>query len=541
MSTPTAVEALRGSFIVEVACGSEHTAVVTSAGEVYCWGWGQDGRLGNGTKKTMNVPVMAVGLQGHQVVAVSCGASHTAAVTSNGNVFCWGSGEDGQLGLGSRESFRSPMMVELGGLGALRVTQVVCGGRHTLVLTSNGLVFSWGRGFHGRLGHGDDSSLDAPKVIGALSGMRIVKIGAGAQHSMALTDVGDVFSFGIGDDGQLGHNSYLSQWTPRRVEKLTGMDVDAIACGGNHSAALTRDGRIYTWGLGVYGQLGLGNKNSSPVPVLVQDLTGIVEIACGGCSTACLFEGRNAANCSSNFDRALDHEAERAAAAGADDSKDGTDFGGEGDDAPEDDESLTGPCFSARCLPDGREPPALREAVPVDAITADMDDEEDEELPTACKACYTEFTMLNRRVVCHNCYHSFCVTCASDRMQLPYAAHEHPLPVCGACHDVLGATPAVPQLTPARARKPPSPGAQLPPVPEDAPPAAPEASVPDVEPPPLPEADSPGSSPVTPLLPSDAPPPVPEAPPVDLPPPPIPADAPPPVPETEPPALPPDM
>mmetsp|Transcript_36127 Transcript_36127/g.73362 ORF Transcript_36127/g.73362 Transcript_36127/m.73362 type:complete len:178 (+) Transcript_36127:658-1191(+) len=135
---PTYVDALRGVGVSQIACGSGHTVVLTTDGEVYTWGRGDDGRLGHGDNGWKYVPRIAQSLSGQIIVQVTCGSYHTAAVASNGDLFTWGGGMYGKLGHGNESGHSTPRRVE--GLVGLTVSQIACGSRHTAVITSTGAL-----------------------------------------------------------------------------------------------------------------------------------------------------------------------------------------------------------------------------------------------------------------------------------------------------------------------------------------------------------------------------------------------------------------
>ena len=143
---------------------------------------------------------------------------------------------------------------------------------HSLIV-SQGKVWSFGDGKSGKLGHGGVVDESVPRRIATLSGTDVVKVAAGVGHSMALTRNGHVYTWGAGGKGQLGHNNTHDQDVPKQVENLT--DVMDIAAGGRHSMAVKTDGSVYTWGCNEFGQLGLGelgfeqNTAAKPLPTLV--------------------------------------------------------------------------------------------------------------------------------------------------------------------------------------------------------------------------------------------------------------------------------
>eukprot|EP00743_Colponemidia_sp_Colp-15_P009532 GILK01010428.1.p1 GENE.GILK01010428.1~~GILK01010428.1.p1 ORF type:complete len:501 (-),score=40.01 GILK01010428.1:120-1583(-) len=282
---PKLVDRLQGRVVIHVSLGTSHSACLTDEGHVYTWGYGGDGRLGHGTEEDCLVPRQVTGLVGVHVRQVVCGELHTAAVTDEGSVYSWGLGKDGRLGHGDQKSQLAPVAVAaLSG----HIVQVVCGGLHTAALTDNGAVHTWGLGKDGRLGHGDESDSPIPMKVNALVHKNIVQIMAGGHHSAALTESGEVFTWGFDDDGRLGHGSPGRQLLPKRVDSLAGKKMVQIACGCWHSVALSHEGEVYAWGSCKSGQLGLGHRNSVHSPRLVIQGKGVRAIACGTAHSAAL-------------------------------------------------------------------------------------------------------------------------------------------------------------------------------------------------------------------------------------------------------------
>eukprot|EP00985_Skeletonema_marinoi_P026172 scaffold20062_cov158-Skeletonema_marinoi.AAC.3 len=275
---PTYVDALRGVGVKQIACGSGHTVVLTGEGEVYTWGRGDDGRLGHGDNGWKYVPRLTHSLTGQIITHVTCGSYHTAAVSSNGDLYTWGGGMYGKLGHGSESGHSTPRRVEA--LVGLSVIDIACGSRHTAVVTNKG----WGDKENGVAGHGDtDGHQYTPKLLERLSGKKVVQLSACGFHTGCLTDQGECFTWGEGKFGRLGHGAERNCHSPRLIETLLGKRPKQIACGGFHSAVVTEDGNMYTFGGGEHGQLGHGDKVNKVKPTLVQALDGIVlqQITCG--------------------------------------------------------------------------------------------------------------------------------------------------------------------------------------------------------------------------------------------------------------------
>ena len=130
------------------------------------------------------------------------------------------------------------------------------------IVTTEGKVYACGEGTNGRLGLSHSNNVSVPRQMSALSQYVVKKVAvhSGGKHAMALTVDGKVFSWGEGDDGKLGHCSRLSCEKPRLIEALKAKRVRDVACGSSHSAAITSSGELYTWGCGEYGRLGHGDN-----------------------------------------------------------------------------------------------------------------------------------------------------------------------------------------------------------------------------------------------------------------------------------------
>ena len=146
----------------------------------------------------------------------------------------------------------------------IKCLQVACGRKHVLVLGESNVVMSWGRGYFGQLGHGDDNSYSSPKVINALEphrlGSKIIQVVCGASHSGALAENGRAFMWGLNKSGQCGiPNSKADAITdPRPIESsdIGNLRGVKLLCGRNHSAMLTTEGRVFVWGAASFGRLG---------------------------------------------------------------------------------------------------------------------------------------------------------------------------------------------------------------------------------------------------------------------------------------------
>ena len=205
-----------------------------------------------------------------RISAVSAGLKHSLALSEVGEVYSFGDGHYGQLGHAHQVMRHTPQPIAA--LQGVRVGAVSAGGQHSLVLSTAGILYSFGCGEHGQLGHGDDASQFAPRLVKALQGMRVSAVSAGAVHSLALSE-GKVYSFGSGGCGNHGHGNTAAQDTPRVIEGLQDVRVRSVSAGYDTSLAVATDGETYGWGSAVdhagllYPVLGLELKADQLVPL----------------------------------------------------------------------------------------------------------------------------------------------------------------------------------------------------------------------------------------------------------------------------------
>ena len=252
-TTPTVVHTTR---LERVSVSSRHIVALTDAGEVLSFGAGWGGPLGHGDEEDQHEPKVIEALLGVRVVAIAAGDEHSMVLTDEGEVLSFGNGQYGRLGHGNVAIQREPKMVEA--LRGIRVVAIAAGYWHSLVLTDGGAVLSFGHGASGKIGNGDWTNNLEPKVIEALRGVPVVAITAGFSHSMVLTNEGAVLSFGNGQHGRLGHGDEEEQLVPKVIAALRGRRVVAIAAGGEHSMVMTEEGAIFSFGDGTCGKLGHG-------------------------------------------------------------------------------------------------------------------------------------------------------------------------------------------------------------------------------------------------------------------------------------------
>lgn len=259
-------------------------SVQRSGVEVYVWGAGDCGQLGDGTTVDSPHPHRIEALTGKDIATLSAGEFHTALSTLDGEVFIWGDNAEGQLGLRGAEASSVPSRVEA--LDNFKVQLVACGSGHTLAADDDGTTLAFGQSDYGQLGIGpvDLARVDRPKALKALKGTNVIAAAAGSRHSMLLDSAGVLYACGDGSFGALGLSATESSDVPRPVLKVWPLGVSQVAAGDSHSAALTLHGALFTWGRGRSGQLGLGDFQNVSTPTLVKALAGmhVAQVSCGG-------------------------------------------------------------------------------------------------------------------------------------------------------------------------------------------------------------------------------------------------------------------
>ncbi|RZB50643.1 PH, RCC1 and FYVE domains-containing protein 1 isoform D [Glycine soja] len=301
ISSPKIVDSLNGLHVKNVACGEYHTCALTDSGEVYTWG--NDvccaDLLIEGRTRSQWIPQKLGGsLDGISISSVACGEWHTAIVSSCGRLFTYGDGTFGVLGHGDLRSYSSPKEVE--SLSGLRVRSAACGSWHTAAIvevmfdrfrynSASGKLFTWGDGDEGRLGHVDNGSKLVPTRVTQLVDYDFVQVSCGRMLTVALTNMGKVFAMGSAKYGQLG-NPHARDKAVMVEGQLKQEFVKVISTGSYHVAVLTSGGSVYTWGRGENGQLGLGDTEDRYTPCFVEALRDrqVNTITCGPSFTAAI-------------------------------------------------------------------------------------------------------------------------------------------------------------------------------------------------------------------------------------------------------------
>ncbi|XP_058577919.1 probable E3 ubiquitin-protein ligase HERC6 isoform X2 [Neofelis nebulosa] len=278
-----------GPELRQAASGERHSLLLLSDGAVHSCGDNSRGQLGRRGLQREEQPKPIQALETLRVELVSCGKEHSLAVCYKGRVFAWGAGSEGQLGIGEvKEINLIPQKIKT--LTGIKIIQVSCGNYHSLALSEDGQVFSWGSNSHGQLGLGKElPSQASPQRVRSLDGIPLAQVAAGGAHSFALSLSGTSFGWGSNNAGQLaffGSNVPVQSYKPRSVSALKTLGVVYISCGHEHTAVLTQNGKVFTFGDNSCGQLGHSPTAEKTGPQLMEGIEGLVsQIDCGSYHT----------------------------------------------------------------------------------------------------------------------------------------------------------------------------------------------------------------------------------------------------------------
>ncbi|KAJ0973190.1 hypothetical protein J5N97_021149 [Dioscorea zingiberensis] len=291
---PTVLSALDNARIVSIVCGADHTTAYSEPElQVYSWGWGDFGRLGHGNSSDIFTPQPIKALQGIKIKQIACGDSHCLAVTMDGEVQSWGRNQNGQLGLGTNEDSLVPQKIQ--SFQGIPVKMIAAGAEHTAAVTEDGELYGWGWGRYGNLGLGDRNDRLIPEKVSSVGGQNMVLVACGWRHTITVSSSGNLYTYGWSKYGQLGHGDFEDHLVPHQVEALQQSCVSQISGGWRHTMALTSDGKLYGWGWNKFGQVGVRDNvdHCSPVQVKFPNEEKVVQISCGWRHTLAVTERKN--------------------------------------------------------------------------------------------------------------------------------------------------------------------------------------------------------------------------------------------------------
>ena len=273
-ATPARVQASGQSFTM-ASSGGRHTCALATDGHAWCWGANDAGQLGNGTLTASSLPVAVSG--GLTFTALSAGDSHTCGIVSGGAMYCWGSNTHGQVGDSTVTNRTAPTLVK-----GLQTFQTVSAGFfHTCGIVTGGGAWCWGANNVGQFGNGTTTGAISP--VPAATGLALVSLSSSLNYGCGLTVAAEIWCWGFkgtGVWGQLGDGGRVGSSVPVKVSGglawssvTTGVylysDESTNAGTAAQTCGVTTSGATWCWGNNLTGQLGIGTRTESYVPVRV--------------------------------------------------------------------------------------------------------------------------------------------------------------------------------------------------------------------------------------------------------------------------------
>ena len=276
-----------GTTWKQVSCGYLNASAIKIDGTLWLWGRNSYGLLGDNTTTNRSSPVQTVtgGINWKQAAG---GRLHTAAIKTDGTLWLWGYGAEGQLGKNTITSISSPLQTTAFGTNW---KQVNCGYLHTAAIKTDGTLWTWGANSFGQLGDNTTTSRSSP-IQTIARGTNWKQVSGGKQHTAATKTDGTLWTWGSNATyGQLGDNTVTSRSSPVQTVAF-GTNWKQVDCGYLHTSAIKTDGTLWTWGRNNFGQLGdntVANK-SSPVQTTAYG-NNWKQVACGYYNTAAVTNG----------------------------------------------------------------------------------------------------------------------------------------------------------------------------------------------------------------------------------------------------------
>lgn len=304
-ATPTAISDEHfpeGTVFVDVAAGDSCSFALTTEGAVYGWGTFRKNEGVLGFTKTVNTARTPIYIEGlRKIVQIACGTNHALAIDKDQHVWAWGNGQQNQLGrrvierslieslVPNRVGFHDSSIKR----PSQRISQVACGDYHSMAIGSDGHVWAWGANNYAETGYPDnagdnDADVPAPRIIHNLEGRSIDALAGGSHHNAAVTSSGELLVWGRCDSAQTGisfdqlnsidDNKRLlkgENGKPKILIEPTPVpglqNIVMATCGPDHTIAIDKDGKAYSWGFSANYQTGQGTDDDIPEPTRIEN------------------------------------------------------------------------------------------------------------------------------------------------------------------------------------------------------------------------------------------------------------------------------
>ena len=274
-------DTLSNNKVTTVVSEGNNMAAITENGDLYCWGDNSYGQVGNGTTKVQTIPIKVL----ENVISVSLNVRDdwgciSAAITTNGDLYCWGDNSYGQVGNGTTEDQTIPVKV------LENVISVSLNDRFSAATTTNGDLYCWGDNSYGQVGNGTTEDQTTPVKV--LENVKSVLFNDGifSQSSAAITTNGDLYRWGCNNCGKIGNGTTENQITPIKILE----NVKSVSLNDTNGAAIKTNGDLYCWGSNAYGQVGNREITNQTIPIKVLSNVRFIFLSdvCNGCTSAAI-------------------------------------------------------------------------------------------------------------------------------------------------------------------------------------------------------------------------------------------------------------
>ncbi|MDO4484539.1 MAG: hypothetical protein Q4C54_08975 [Clostridia bacterium] len=279
-----AAEGLDGAQVADVQCGNVSALFLMKDGTVYTCGYNNYGQQGiPGIGSHVFVPTKIPGLE--NIVQVACGFGQCLARTADGKVYAWGRNSNGQVGDGTRKNAAAPVLLALE-----NIVDIQCGGKFCVAQDANGDLWGWGDNEYGQLTDASRYKNVLIPVRLSVSG-RFTKLACGGDIAFGVDADGVLWAWGRNDYYQLGVKSVGEKTnTPVKVDLPDGLAIKKVYAYNSHTAALTEDGGLWTWGGVYHGQVGNGKRPWRDIAHEACPESGVVDAAVGSLQSYILTE-----------------------------------------------------------------------------------------------------------------------------------------------------------------------------------------------------------------------------------------------------------
>ncbi|XP_026322032.1 probable E3 ubiquitin-protein ligase HERC4 isoform X2 [Hyposmocoma kahamanoa] len=254
---------------------------------MFCWGNATHHELYIESADNVDLiikPTLSKWKESNHLKTVAAGEFHALYLTQGGLLYTCGNNEVGQLGRGTHKGdSKIPGQVDF--VKNCSLTSIACGVQHSMALDEWGQPYSWGSDSMGQLGSNLGVNFqDKPKIVKLLATKNVIQIACGSYHSVALSNNGDLFAWGANNYGQCGLGTMTSkETTPQQITSLIGVPIALIACGSHHTFVLSKSGAVFGWGKNTHGQLGLSDRDNRCYPAHLKTLRNVkvCHVSCG--------------------------------------------------------------------------------------------------------------------------------------------------------------------------------------------------------------------------------------------------------------------